>query len=413
MKMSVMRCAMIACLSGAVALPGVAMAQDAAVVAAIGAMSIAVNLSLATIDGSITAMQTDLHQLLTQQGSAINEGAAKVSAAVEANGNADRSLAIRQSLDNRVQDAADRFTVPTSICAESASGGMYSIATSARGGAHQIRSGGGGVPAQNQTVDKAVNGPAVDPSSDQRRVAAVHATYCDKGDFSAYGGTSSCPTVSAMPGADKRLDSVLDGAGPDDKAPELTFSPDQIDAARMYTQNSIYRSVGRTLSKGEAGTPAGAEYIGLRTQYESILDAAAGPQRAAIAERTPVPASKALLLEAFNSPSARTYFSDTASPLAQRLGVMSYAELQQFEVGRRYANPDYQEDLQAMDGDNLVRELIRVASLNAWQLSEVNRKLQIISIIQGASLASSGRDEFTPLLQAKIHEIDQSMGRAR
>ena len=397
---------------GVAAWPVAAMAQDAAVVAAIAALNLSVNLSLTTIDGSITAMHTDLARLITENGSAVNEAGSRVSASIEANGNADRSLAIRQGMDARIQDAADSFTVPDSICAESASGGMRAVANAAAGAAGALR-GGAGSPASNAAVDRAVNGPAVDASTDSRRVSAVHALYCDKGDFSSYGGTAACPSVSNMPGADKRVDSLLVGAGPDGKDPDLSFTTDQIDAARMYTQNSVYRSVGRTLSKGEAGTPAGTEYVGMRTQYESVLDAAAAPQRALTASRTPNKATAALLKDALQAPSAQSYFNLTASEVARSTGSMSYAEMEAFEVGRRYDNPEYVKDLQAMEGDNLAREQVRVASLNAYLLSELNSKLQLLAVIQGDQLASSAHSEYEPILRAKMHEVDQSMGRAR
>jgi hypothetical protein len=386
-----------------VATPALACCDMGATVIAIQAMNMAVNASL-------SAMHSDLAMLLTNIGSAINSSGDKVAATIEANGNADRSLAVRQQLDNRLQNAADSFSVPDSVCADSASGGMYQVAAAAAGGGGSLR--GGVTQANDSAISQAINTPAVDPTADSRRASAIHAKFCDSVDYSAYGGTKLCPAVSQMPGGDKRMDSLVDGAGANGKDPDLTFSPEQVDAARMYLQNSVDRSIGRDLGKGEAMTPKGIEYTGLRTQYEAILDAAGFPQRQVIADHSANPATKDLLNDALQAPSAAAYYKATASKYAKQVGYVSYAELERFEVGRRYANTDYQADLQAMSGDNLVREQIRVANLNNWLLLEVKNAEQQQAIINGQILASLARSEYAPILQAKLSEVDQSLGRA-
>lgn len=55
---------------------------------------------------------------------------------------------------------------------------------------------------------------------------------------------------------------------------------------------------------------------------------------------------------------------------------MSNREFEAFEVGRRYANTDYQTDLQQMDGDNLTREQIRISSLIAWELHDIKEQMR-------------------------------------
>jgi hypothetical protein len=397
--------ALIALIGLGGATPAMACCDMGATVAAIVQMNI-------SVVASINAMNSSVSELLGQIGSAVNANGSKVSAAIEANGNADRSLAVRQHMDDRIQNAADSFSVPDSVCADSASGGMREVAAAASGGAGSMR-GGGGVKAGNAAVDKAVNSPAIDPTADQRRSTSVHALYCDTVDYASYGGSKLCPQVSSMPGGDKRMDSVVNGAGQDGKAPDLTFSPDQIDAARMYMQNSTNRSIGRDLSKGEATSPKGIEYAGLRTQYQSEIDAAAYPQRQGISEHQANSATAALLKDALQAPSAQSYFNATASSYAKQVGYVSYAELEQFEVGRRYANTQYQADLQAMNGDNLAREQIRIAALNAYLLLEVKNELRSQSIIQGLMLASQAHQEYAPLFQAKLQELDSSLGRAQ
>jgi hypothetical protein len=181
----------------------------------------------------------------------------------------------------------------------------------------------------------------------------------------------------------------------------------------MYLQNSIHRSMGRELGKGEASSPKGIEYVGLRTQFESVVDAAGFPQRQVIADRRANPTTRDLLNDALQAASAQTYYKATASQYAKQVGYVSYAELEQFEVGRRYANTDYQTDLQAMRGDNLLREQIRVANLTNWLLLESKNATQQGTIINGQILATLARAEYAPILQAKLAELDQSMGRTK
>ena len=236
---------------------------------------------------SINKMNKALAGKINLGNEAISKNGTKIATQIEANGNANRSLAIRQHLDDRLQHAYTGFSVPSNVCANSASGGMQHAQTTYRATAGSYRRGATSL--SDPLINKAVNSPAPTPDVQRRRVAAIHAKYCDALDYKAYGGTQACPHISGMPGADKRIDSLFTGAGPDGRAPTLTFTQAQTNAARMYTQNSIYRNIGRALEKGEANTPAGIKYIGLRTQYNAIIDAAAEPQRMSIAKKAARP----------------------------------------------------------------------------------------------------------------------------
>jgi hypothetical protein len=385
--------------------PAPASAQsEAAVVAILKQVWDLIGKSAAQTIAAIASQTTSL-------GTAIIGAGDKTAAMVEADGNANRSMMVRQSMDDRIQNAADSFSVPDNACANSASGGMLQVAAAAHGGGGNYRS--GGVHAGSASVDKAVNSPSVDPTADARRSSTVHIQYCDAEDFASYGGSKLCPSESQMPGGDKRMDSLITGAGPDGKDPDATFNQDEIDAARMYTQNSTDRSIARGLSKGEAATPAGQAYAGLLTQYQSLIDAAGFPQREELADHTPNQATQSLLNDSLQDPSAQAYFAATASKYAQANKVMSYAELEQFEVGRRYANPNYEQDLATMSGDNLTRELVRVQALNAWLMWEAKNESQQQAVISGLTLGNLARQEYAPILQAKLREMDASMGRVQ
>ncbi|AKU21210.1 conjugal transfer protein TraW [Massilia sp. NR 4-1] len=367
---------------------------DAAVVAAVS-----------TVNASITALNASVTSLLYNIGTAINQNGQKTVSTIEAASKIQRDFATVQETNRRLEDARQRYDIPASICAESAAGGATEVmqsATSARTGLRP----GGGAAISSSAIAGAINKPPVTQEADAARASHIHTKYCDTDDYAAYGGARACPAISPnMPGADKRFDTILDGAGPEAKRPDLTFSQEQSDVARMYIQNSVRRSVGPQLRKAEADTPAGIQYVGLMNQYNAIISAAAEPQEQRIADSQPNPATRALLADALTTPSANAYYRLIASPRAKVVGMMSMREFEMFEVGRRYANTDYQTDLQAMSGDNLLRELIRVVSLNNWIAMSLKNEIQKGNMIGGLTLASAARREFEPILHQKYQSV--------
>lgn len=372
---------------------------DAAVLAAVN-----------TVNASITALDTSMTTLLSNIGQAINQNGQKVASTIEAAAKVDREFAVAHETSRRLEDARQRYDIPASICAESGSGSAVQVSEFARTSKSAIRAGGGGK-VGSAGVAQAVNTPPVTQGIDAARAAKIHSKYCDYDDHAAYGGSQSCPSVATgMPGADKRLDSVLMGAGPNGKAPDLTFTQEQTDAARMYVQNTVRRSIGPQLRKAEADTMAGTQYIGLMNQYNAIQSAAADPQEQRIADSQPNPVTKALLKDALMAASASAYFDLVASPHAKSTGIMSTHEFETFEVGRRYANLAYQSDLQNMSGDNLVREHVRVITLSNWLLLALKNEVQKGNMINGMALASAARKEFEPILGQKYRSIPGNTG---
>lgn len=357
----------------------------------------------------IGSFQASMTTLLTQIGSAINQNGSKVATTVEAAAKADREFQTEKGRQDRINSAKDAFEVASNICSESASGGATAVTAASSAAKSSLRPGTGGI--SDSSINNAVNKPALNPVADASRSAAIHAKYCDAIDFAAYGGSAACPSVNTnMPGADKRVDSVLTGAGPDGKKPDLTFTQQQTDVARMYIQNSTRRSISKDLTRSEASSAAGKVYLGVVNQMNASLSAAADPQERVLAERQPLDATKDLLNEALQAPSAKSYFDETASDLARSTGKMSKAEFLQFEVGRRYANTAYQQDLQQMTGENLIREQIRVASLQNSLLLELRNEIQAGNIVAGQHLASSIRTEYGSQLETQYQSIGARLG---
>ncbi|MHC8347713.1 conjugal transfer protein TraW [Pseudomonas sp. RT6P73] len=383
---------------------------DAVLIQAVGMMNTAVTGAVNGTTAAVNSMNSSVTQLLQKIGTSVNENGQKIAKTIEADGKTQREFAVSQEKNRKLEEARQRYFVGSNICSESASGGAHVVAGSAQAAKGGMRP-GGGAKVSNKAIAQALNTPPIAPEIDSSRAAKVHAQFCDADDYAAYGGSQACPSVStSMPGADKRVDSVLSGAGENGKAPDLTFNQDQIDAARMYVQNSTRRSIAPQLKKGEADTVAGSQYVGLMNQYNAIISAAADPQEQRIANSQPSPATKDLLKEALISPAAAAYYKEFASDTAKSTGMMSAREFEAFEVGRRYANTEYQADLQALSGENLQREQIRIASLNNWLMLGIKDELQKSNIINGQLLASAARDEYTPILGTLYKSVSGRMG---
>ena len=63
-----------------------------------------------------------------------------------------------------------------------------------------------------------------------------------------------------------------------------------------------------------------------------------------------------------------------------------------------------------MEGDNLLREQIRVQSQTNWLLLELRNDVQRGNVINGLNLASGARSEFEPILSQKYRAVSGHMG---
>lgn len=349
---------------------------------------------------ALSSIEATLGEILTteiQVGSAITQASDKNVAILSEGFRAQRDADNFGRQTERLEAARSSFTVPDSICSESASGAAHQVSNTAKA-TESTFTGGGKI--TNEAIRKAVTSPPLNQDQNEYRSAAIHANYCTAEEYKLYGGTGLCPAVSPMPGGDIDISSVLYGAGETGKNPDLTFSHDQINAAMAYLHNSAKRSAGRTPGKGDIKTTTGWRYQGLLSQYKSVQSAGIQPQLAMIASSTPNEGTKTALQEALQSPAAKAWFDANASEQAKKTNILSEREFEAFEVGRRYANVDYETDLQAMEGDNLIRELIRVQSLSNWLQSGIKYEIQKGNIIAGQALTVLADSAWEPKLQA-------------
>ncbi|EEO1611052.1 TPA: conjugal transfer protein TraW [Escherichia coli] len=359
---------------------------------------------LSTVNTALASILTTEQEIAT----AIAENASKTNAIITQTAQANREQQIFSNQVQRLEEARRSFTLPESICSESASGVAVQARNEARATTSSLSSGSG---ISKAAVKERFTTPPASEATDAYTGAAVHASYCTEVDYSAFGGTTLCPSVGSYPGGDSQVRSLYDGAGKTGKTPDLTFSQDQIDAAQAYLKNTARPSAGRTLKKGDAVTTTGMAYTGLQNEFNAILDAAAEPQQSLIADSTPNSATTAAVNEAINgSDSAKSYYEATVSDTARTSG-MSNREFEAFEVGRRYANTDYQTDLQQMDGDNLTREQIRISSLIAWELHDIKEQIRKNNILTGQLLAVTARDSYAARLGALEDKINNGVSR--
>ncbi|HBC7435661.1 TPA: conjugal transfer protein TraW [Enterobacter bugandensis] len=391
-------------------LPALALAIASSLPSVASALTVNVNSSVpitTQVLPEMATIQATLVEILQMQqatGTAITQNADKLGALINQDGQATRQQMIFNNETQRLEEARQSFSVPDSICSDSASG-VAAQSKSASGSAASKLSSGKGV--SSSAVRKRISTASEEQARDAYDGANVHAAYCTAAEYERFGGTGICPAVSNLPGGDSQVRSIYGGAGPEGQAPALSWSQEQIDAAMAYMKNTARPSAGRTPGKGEVNTVTGRTYVGLLNEYNGIIDAASEPQLSLIADSKTSETTRDALKEALQSPSAAQYFDNVASPEAKAKGYMSQREFESFEAGRRYANTAYLSDLQQMDGDNLMRELIRTTAQMNWQLNDIKELLRKGNVIDGQLLAAFARQSYAPRLKQLESAMNQ------
>ncbi|HCJ7698402.1 TPA: conjugal transfer protein TraW [Citrobacter freundii] len=353
---------------------------------------------------TIQATLVEILQMQQATGTAITQNADKLGALINQDGQATRQQMIFNNETQRLEEARQSFSVPDSICSDSASG-IAAQSKRASGSTASKLSSGKGV--SSSAVRKRISTASEEQARDAYDGANVHAAYCTAAEYERFGGTGICPAVSKMPGGDSQVRSIYGGAGPEGTAPALSWTQEQTDAAMAYMKNTARPSAGRTPGKGEVNTVTGRTYVGLLNEYNGIIDAASEPQLSLIADSKTSETTRDALKEALQSPSAAQYFDDVASPEAKAKGYMSQREFESFEAGRRYANTAYLSDLQQMNGDNLMRELIRTTAQMNWQLNDIKELMRKGNVIDGQLLAAFARQSYAPRLKQLESAMNQ------
>ncbi|GHK38931.1 conjugal transfer protein [Escherichia coli] len=349
---------------------------------------------------AIQGVMAEMVRMQTATGTAINQSSEKLASVIAQDGQATRQQMIFSNETRRLEEARKSFSVPDSICSESASGVAAESRRAAASAAARLSQGGG---VSSKPIRERSPGQQTHQPARHMTVQAFMPVTARKLNMPAL-----AEPMSALPWASCRAEtavrSLYQGAGTADTPAALTDQK-QIDAATAYMKNTARPSAGRAPGKGEVGTQTGRTYVGLQNEYNGIIDAASHPQLSLIADSTPNEATRGALTEALQSPSAAAYFDRTASSEARTRGHMSQREFEAFEAGRRYANTDWQQDLQGMEGDNLLRELLRTTALLNWQMNDLKEQIRQGNVIAGQQLALAARQYYGQ----RLGELSQAM----
>lgn len=249
-------------------------------------------------------------------------------------------------------------------------------------------------------ANAAVN--ATDDTAPEKRAAMIvnaHGRYfCD--------GTErpGCTALGVLPGGDVRAESLFSGAkSSPNELDTLTFSKQQIDAARTYINNATVLTSIRGLTKAEAETRAGTEYLAMSLGAKARNNLANKGMLDALSRRVPVPETKALVDSIIaGNPVAAAYYAKM--PTLKTDGI-SLLDLMDAEVGRRYRNPKWLEAMAAASPEAAAKE---AALMQAWQMDMSMKQfllLERIEVALGQLLGVQVRQETTPQLAAKYSEV--------
>lgn len=126
-----------------------------------------------------------------------------------------------------------------------------------------------------------------------------------------------------MPNADVSVDSLLDGAGRPGKQKDLTFTPEQVEAAGRYIMNAISANPPEALTGRALDTEEGRKFEMMRREMLSRTSLAQRIHADALAHRTPL----------------------------SSLGGASYQEFISSQVRSRYGSKEYLKSLASAPGD--------------------------------------------------------------
>jgi hypothetical protein len=190
------------------------------------------------------------------------------------------------------------------------------------------------------------------------------------------------------------------------KSVDLTFTPQQQDAARAYARMSIDPQPPESITRAEGSTETGKLYIAMQKAYQANMSSAIKPMNDLIASRMPFPGSAQLIQDIKQSDAAAQYFNANASSVAKSTGTMSLAELEDFEAGRRWRNPYWQIEFGAVaDPTKLLRELLFTDAFLAAQVHQQVETSRQTNVLLGQLLAANQRGTDRTAIEAQLQRV--------
>ncbi|RKP47551.1 conjugal transfer protein TraW [Trinickia fusca] len=369
-----------------------------------GCVVAAVQAAALEITGAITALGTTLQTALMEIDSDIGAIGAKQSGSSVMAANTQREMTAQTQQQHEIDTTMQDTELPLDPCATSGSNYALQAVHSVNTTASNYRP-GGNAPVSSKPLSTALNNVAPSAEASRRASTTIHeANYCNANEvLLGYPGCSS----SSMPDGDANADSLYSGAGQPGKDVDLTFTTQEIEAARAYARMSIDPEPPQYVTKAEANTEVGKLYIAMQKAYQANISSAQSTLNNMIASRAPFPGSDQLIRDInSSSDSAAQYFNANASPAAKSSGKMSLAELEDFEAGRRWRNPYWQIEMGAVaDPTKLAREQLYTTAFMADMAYQNLQRSQHIEVLMSQILAVLERTGERPALEAQLQRV--------
>ncbi|MGC0015632.1 conjugal transfer protein TraW [Ralstonia pseudosolanacearum] len=326
----------------------------------------------------------------------------KISATIVETSNAQREMALEVQRQQELDQVARETELPIDPCATSTSNYAQQAVRGAASTSSKFRRGGS--PVGNSPLNHALNDPVPAVEASRRATTAIHYdNYCSPLEIQL--GYAGCKS-STMPDADAEVDSLFIGAGVPGKDVDLTFSQAQQDAARAYARMAIDPQPPENITKAEANTETGRLYVAMQKAYQANMSAAIKPLNDEIASHAPFAGSGRLIQDLKQSDAAAQYFNASASAIAKSIGVMSLAELEDFEAGRRWRNPYWHVEFGTLaDPTKLARESLFTQAFLADMAHEQVRLLRQNNVLLGQLLATNVRGTHRPTVEAQLQHV--------
>jgi len=371
------------------------------------ATTAAVTAGTTVLSTAIGALNTAISNLLTEIDDDIAAIGSKESGSSVMTGNTQREMATQVQQQSEMDRTLQETELPIDPCATSGSnyamGAIHNVNTTSS----SYRPGGNAPPPSNPTFAKVLVSPTPSTPSSRKATATIHeASYCTASEVAL--GYPNCST-SSMPDGDANADSLYSGAGMPNKDVDLTFTPQEIEAARAYERVSLDPEPPQNLTKAEAGTEMGALYIAMQKAYLANVSSAQRGMNDMIAMHAPFPGSAQLINDINqSSDSAQKYYGANASAVAKSTNTMSMAELEDFEAGRRWRNPYWQIEMGAVaDPTKLAREQLFTTAFIADINYQNFLKSQRVEILLGQILTALERQNL-PALDAQLQRAQMA-----
>src|SRR5260364_445891 len=184
----------------------------------------------------VNAIQTGIASVLKLLGEIdtnLSSAGSKIADSVVQARHTQREMAVEIQRQAERERVARETELPIDACGASGSNYAASAVRHTQMAASRYRRGGAST--SNRALNVALNQPAPAIDASRQTTATIHlAHYC-----SAIEAKLGYCTASTLPDGDTDAASLFTGAGKPDKPADLTFTPEQIDAARAYARLAL------------------------------------------------------------------------------------------------------------------------------------------------------------------------------